>query len=1026
MSYCRIYFRTIFLLLGILAFISGASAQNAGIEGKVLDDYGHPVQKAIVTVSGKSISATTDEDGLFTIAATTGDKLLIKAPGFYQKEFLIKNNKAGDIQLESAFLPQPTQTDVLYDTKPNNKILGSVSTVYNTQLSTTPASSYMYALPGRLAGLYTKQSQGFGTPQLNPVTSVDIFVGNRPNAGQAGAGPNDNTEMEFRLRGQTPVTMVDGVQRDLFSVDPSNIESVSVLKDALSTILLGQRSSRGVLYVTTKKSQPGAPRLSFTAETAFQEPLKLPNALPADQYAYLLNEALLNDGKPAAYTAADIAAYKDQSNPYTHPNVDWYNTILRKNSPMTRYNVNISGGKSIARYFVGLSYMDQQGMYRTTNDRSNLQKRRYNINSNVDIDVNKNFTVALQIFGRIQEGSQPGATSGTILDALLRTPSNSYPVYNPNGSFGGNLSFPGNLLAQVQETGYIQTNDRDLVANIDLKYKFDDFLPGLWMKAKGNLAIQSANALNRSKSVPSYNLQIGQAGDTVYTQNGQLSAQNNSFVTVSNARIWFAQVSAGYDKTIGKNNFGVMLLADQRRTTFNYDLPGTSTNIGGKVTYDYDGKYMLEAAVVNSGYDRYRPGHKYGIFYATGGGWNMARENFIKDNVSWISQLKLRATYGQTGNGGDNSGYYIWRQTYSERFSIYGIGTSHAIGYGMEETNNTLANPNISWEKAHKFDVGIDAGFFKDKLTLTADYYHDTYYDLLQIRGKSIAIIGNNYPLENIGKKLYSGAEMTLTYQDGNKKFNYFITANGSLEKTKVIFSDEQVREYPWLERTGQPVNQPFGLTAIGFFQNMDEIAQSATIDGYTPQPGDIKYLDRNSDGKIDQFDVSAIGTTKPMLYYGLNAGFSFKGFQFSFLVQGVKNRNMWVDNSYTESAFQGAGQAYAQAYEQMAGRWIPENGSYANFPRLSTGGNVNNQNPFFLGNSFYLHSGDYWRLKTVYVGYTIPYSITNKVSLAGVTVFANAQNLFTWSAYDRVDPEVGFGAYPAQRVINFGINVKF
>ena len=1007
---------------------TGTAATEQTIAGNVLDQYGHPLPSVRVQVRGTNAAVFSGPDGTFSVAAMDGSTLLFQHPDFNVQEVKTGSGKQMTVKLQDRFIQTPQSLAVLYDTIRRQRAIGSISSIYSNQLSTMPASLYAYALPGRLAGLYTQQTQGFRTLQTAASTDLDIFVGNRPRIGAAGSGPNDNSEVLLRLRGQNPITIIDGVQRDIYSLDPESIESVSVLKDALSTILLGQRSSRGILLVTTKRPQTGAPRVSFTAETAMQQPLGLPKPLPAYEYAYLLNEALENDGKKTAYTAEDFNAFKNGTNPTAFPDVNWYDQVLRENAPLNRYNFNINGGGNAARYSVSLSYMNQQGFFKksdTVGFNTNADLKRYIINSNIDVNVTRNFTVGLQLFGRIQEGNQPGATTGTILNALLTTPSNAYPVYNPNGSFGGTTTFNNNLLAQVQNSGYIQGNDKDVMANLDLKYRFDDFLPGLWANAKANISVQSATAIDRGARIPTFTLQVTDAGDSSYVQSGNLAAQSNSFITVSNARYWFAQAALGYDKQAGSHGWSAVLLADQRRTIFNYDLPGTASNLSAKATYNYKEKIFAEAALNYSGYDRYRPGHQFGMFYAGGIGWDLAKENFISNNASWINVLKLRATYGKTGNGVDNSGYFLWRQAFTEaNIGSYVQGTSRGQGNGFNE-NDPLANINITWEKAHKFDVGTDISLFNNRLQLAADYYHDRYYDLLQIRGKSIALIGASYPPENIGINLYQGGELTVTYQNHIRNFNYFISGNGTLEQSKVLFMDEQERSYEWNKRTGLPVGQRFGLVADGFFQTADEIAKGATVSGLAVLPGDIRYKDLNGDGVIDQFDQAPIGTTKPLLYYGLTVGFDYKGIEFSALVQGVQNRSMYVDNSATEAGFQSLGLVYSQAYEQIRGRWTPETAATATYPRLSAGGNTNNSNPLLLGNSFWVHSGDYVRLKNVHLGYTLPYRWTNKIKLSGVKLFVNAQNLLTQAEYEWGDPEVGYGAYPIQRVMNAGINIK-
>jgi TonB-linked SusC/RagA family outer membrane protein len=607
----------------------------------------------------------------------------------------------------------------------------------------------------------------------------------------------------------------------------------------------------------------------------------------------------------------------------------------------------------------------------------------------------------------------------------LATPNNAYPIKNPDGSWGGTNSFQTNLQSSMLNSGYILDNAKDVMANIVLAYDMGKWMKGLSAKFRTNLSIQSLNSTVRNKQSLTYKYGIGPDGDTTYSKFGTPQSQSNNFVTVFNARYWFAQASLNYDRNFGDHGVSAALLADQQQTTFNYDLPGKLNNLSAKAAYNYKEKYFLEGAINYSGYNRYMPGRQYGLFYAGGIGWDIAKEDFFKENVSWINLLKLRATYGKTGNGVDNSGYYIWRPSFALNNGvgggIYSQGTTRSPGQGFEEYNGALSNINISWEKAHKLNTGIDISLWQDRLQVTASYYHDKYYDLLQLRGKSIALIGLSYPPENIGVNLYTGQELTVTYQDHIGNFNYFITGNISREQTKVLFVDEQKRRYEWNKRTGQPVGMPFGYIADGFFQTAEEAANGATIAGYTPKPGDIKYKDLNGDGLIDQFDEAPIGTDKPRVYYGATVGFNYKGFEVSALVQGVTNRLMEVNNFATEAGFLYYNGTYGQAYEQILHRWTPETAATATYPRLTALANTNNQQR----SSFWMRSGNYVRLKNISIAYNLPASWMRPIRISGVRVFANAENLFTHAAYDWVDPEVGVGAYPIQRVFNAGINIK-
>ena len=1047
-----------FLIFGVLVCSLSAidvaaqtTAANVAVAGQVLDDYARPLPNVLVKVKGTQQTAVTSDKGLFSIEAGVAQVLVFTHPLFNTAEKTIKANNAPLlVKLSDRYLHAPTgdtgvannpnlQTiDVLYEKTTVEKRLSSISTVYSNQLSTTPGTLYAYALPGRLAGLNVNQTSGFYSALTSSLTDLDIFVGNIPK-NASGAGTSDNTEFNIQLRGhgasagQAPLTIIDGVQREIYSLDPENIESISILKDALSSILLGQNSSRGALLVTTKVPQKGAPRLSFTAETATQNSLGLQDPLPAYIYAYLLNEALLNDGRTPAYTSADFNAYRNGTDPNGHPDVNWYNTILKKDPLLTRYNLNINGGGDAARYIISLSYLNQDGFFKTGGSDSyntNSQLRRYMINSKIDINVNKDFTVGLQLFGRLQQGNQPGAGTSNILNSLLSTPNNAYPVFNPNGTYGGSANYKVNLLSMVQSSGYLNDNTNDVMANLDLNYKLDKWIPGLWIRGKGNVSVKSSSLINRSKQSPVFSLIVSPTNDSTYNRYGDIFNQSNNFLTTSWARYVFGQVSVGYDKKAGDHTFQAMLLADKKTALLDYDIPSALSNYAAKVTYDFQGKYLAEAAVTYSGYDRYMDGKQFGAFYAGGLGWNIAKEDFIKDNFSWINQLKLRATYGRTGNANiDNYGYFVYRSYFSNVAGTYGIGSAYPNSGGLAEGgtpgNQTLANVNATWEKANKLDIGLDVSLFKNHFQITADYYNERYFDVLQRRGRTIELIGQAYPAENIGVDNYHGIEVTTTYQNNYKNFNYFITGNASVQASKVIFMDEQTQQYSYNEMTGHPVGQRYGLIADGFYQNMDEVTKGATIVGYTLHPGDVRYKDLNNDGVINQFDITAIGKEKPLIYYGLNIGFSYKGFAISGLLQGVANREIYVNNSYMNAGFQGQNNGYSQAYETMQGRWIPENAAYATSPRLTAGGNGYNYNPLFSSSSLFLKNGNYFRLKNVNVEYDLPYSWIKRLKVSGVKFFVNGQNLLTHAAYDAVDPEVSLPSYPIQKVVNFGLNIK-
>lgn len=1011
LSYLRrsIRISSIVITLLLLHFSFGSISVNAQalsnaavIRGIVVDDYGHSLAGVQVSVEGLSASVVSDETGSFMIAANAGDKLIFNQPRFYLKRQIVRGYDSLVIRLEQRYLQQPESIQVLYSEVPKEHVLGSVSTIYTPQLVTTPASQYSFALAGRLPGLYTKQTRGWPTP----------------------GSFSDNTELRFSLRGQTPVTIVDGVQREIYSLAPENIESISVLKDALSSILLGQLSSNGIVLVTTKRPQAGTPRISFTAQTGVQTPLKVPEPLSALQYKWLYNEAMQNDGLKPAYGAEEIQAYRNQSDPFGHPDVNWYDAIFRENAPQTRYDLSITGGNKVARYILSAGYMDRQGLF-TERDgipyKTNAGINRYTMSTHVDVQANKDLTVSLDLFGRIEDYNEPGAGMDNIINTLFNTPNHAYSLLNLDGSLGGNSKFTENLFGQSTSSGYIAGNQRDVMANVDLKYNFDNWVSGLWLKVKGNVSVSSYGKTSRDLTQPVFQMtKDPQTGDTVYQRFGSSVPQRNSFSLGNHARYWYGQFSLGYDRQFGTSHISAMVFGDQRQVTLNYDLPGKYTNLATQVSYSRLNRYFAEAAINYSGYDRYRPGIQFGLFYAGGLGWDMAQENFIKDNLPWLNLLKWRITFGLTGNA--NVGYFIYK-TYYMGGSGYYFGSNPAISTPGER-ESAMPNPDATWEKARKLNIGLDVGLFDDHVKLTAEYYRNRYFDLMQVRGKNTSIIGSTYPDENIGVNRYTGGELSLSYQNRFGNLNWFVTANASVSKEVRLYSDEEVREYSWNKSTGRPINQIFGYVAEGFYQSAADAKKSPHIVGYNPMPGDIKYRDLNADGLIDHFDVAPIGNSKPLVYYGLTAGINFKGFDGSILLQGVRNNDfmltgngVWVFNNSAESG------AWIQALE----RWIPENATTATLPRLTAGSNPNNT----LKSSFWVHSGDYFRIKNVEIGYNLSYKWTSWLGLGSIRFFANGMNLFTRAVYDRIDPEVaqgtaGRGVYPIQKVTNVGINIKF
>ncbi|MES2777224.1 MAG: SusC/RagA family TonB-linked outer membrane protein [Bacteroidota bacterium] len=992
---CRIWLPAILVALLLTAKLATAQSLQS-YSSKVLTGTKQPVASAKVQNLKTGLIVLSGIDGAFTIQAASGDSLKITAPG-YNINYVVAGAPAlPDITLsidETAIQLGPTlPVQRIYTTVTPSLNLASNAAVYNAEIIKYPVTSFRNALTGRLAGLYTLQSAGL--------------------PGSDGAS--------FSLRGQTPVIVVDGVVANLTQFDLEEIESVTVLKDALGTAMLGTRGSGGAVVVTTRKGRADKQVVSFTAQTANQKSLGFPQTVGALDYATLYNEALKNDGQAPLYSDADLQGYRDQTNPIKYPNINWRDLVTNNGSAFRRYTLSATGGNKFARYFVALEHMNQDGIFKTVDSNTyntNNNFKGYVIRSNVDVSITPQLTGGIYLLGRILNGNEPGATTGTILSNLLNTPANAYAPINPNGSFGGTQQFQNNVLAQVIGSGYRQNYKRDMLVNMYLKKTFDGITPGLWMQLKAAYYATLSENITRNKSFAIYQPNTAVTPVT-YTQFGTNGTQANGNSIDYQGRTDYEELSIGYDRVFQKKHgVNILFLVNRDNSVGGSDLPYTIMGGSGRLSYNYKGKYVVEAAFGANGSNRYpvNGATKVGFFPSFGLGWNLEKEGFMS-HVNFLSRLKLFGSYGKTG--WDNPGYFTYIQRFFDAATTY-FGTGASGNTSISE--QVLANPNITWEKADKLNIGIDGAILKNRLGFSIEYFKNKFYDLLMQRGRNSTLLGNTYPDENIGQNQYTGWEGQLTYQETIRDFSFYLSANISSLNSKVLYVDEVFRQYDWMKRTGARVGQNFGYIAEGLFQTQAEINSSATTEGYTPQPGDIKYKDLNGDGIINQFDVSKIGNTKPVISYGLSLGASFKGFDISALIQGVQNRDIYYFGA-NYWPFQSGG--FGQAYTSNLGRWTPATASTATFPRLNIGTNTNNQ----AFSSYWIRSGNYFRLKNMEIGYSLPASLIKRIGLQTFRVFANGYNLLTSASnsLDGRDPEVYNGAYPVQRLINFGVNIKF
>lgn len=859
--------------------------------------------------------------------------------------------------------------------------------VSGSVLNQAPVADVTNSLSGRFPGLYLLQSTG--QPGLD-----------------AGL---------FSLRGQTPTILLNGVPRNYTDIDLNDIESVTVLKDAAATALYGARAQGGLLLIKTKRGLNAPPVVSFTAQYGVQDPTQLPNVLNSYDYATLYNEALRNDGRAPLYSDQELEAYRTHSDPYRYPDVNWYDEVLKRSTPIARINLNMRGGTQKASYFASVSYLDQAGIFKTDGSNTystNANYKRYNLTAGLDIQLDRDTEVGLNVLGNLGNSQEPGFFTSSTFFNMASTPPNAYPIFNPDGSLGGNSDYRNNIFAQLNRGGYRTNSTRNLAVDGRVKRYLPFITKGLYVAANVSFYSSYFETVNFAKNFPVFKMNIDAAGDTTYQKFGDVSAQQKNPDVAQVNRQLFTQFMLGYDKSLGQHNISALLLAHRDQNTNGMELPAEMWQYGARGDYNWKEQFYVQLNAMWASYN-YLPSATRRVFLPSGSvAWDVMRSGLIGSN-NIITALKPHLAYGYTANA--NAGYFAYNQSYSGTAG-YTFGVSPVGTGGVAE--GSLVNPRRDWEIGKKFNAGIDGSFFNGHLQLGADYFIHRFVDLIQAPGRSSALLGNTWPVMNLGRNEYRGFEAYAGYRNNAGSLHYNITANLYSEQSKVLFQDEIGRPYPWLERTGKPVGVPFGYETIGYMTEADITAKAPTVTGYTAVPGDLKFKDQNGDGLIDADDQVQIDRLKPVYYYGMQLGLAWKGFDLNAVFYGTQNRTINLGrSSYWE--FQGLG---TPVFGHHLQRWTPETAATAEYPRLSAGPNPNNHAP----SSFWIKNADYFRLKNLQLGYTFQQAWLKSVRLKEARVFVTGYNLLTSTKLKDLDPESYSLGYPNMRVFNAGINIKF
>lgn len=890
---------------------------------------------------------------------------------------------------------------VAYGMQPKWMTTGAVSSVRGNELkSFVPNIANM--LNGRIPGLVVQQwgcEPGADSPAMN-ARGVNTY----------GSGTG-------------LFIVIDGFQSTeayFQQLTPQEIESITLLKDASATAIYGSKGANGVLLITTKRGTSDKIKINFSIQSGFQQPLRLPEFLGAYDYATLYNEALVNDGKSPFYTPMDLEAYKTGNDPIFHPDVDWYGTILRKAAPITNYNFTASGSNEYFRYFVLLNVLDDRSLYRKAGNVSDFSKNgtytRYNFRTNIDVKLSKRLQGAITLGGTIEDKTNPGTSENTsgMFDLMSSIAPNAFPVYVSTGMYGGNSMY-SNPLGDLMQTGYTSYNGRSLQAIFQLKGDLGFITPGLSVNGAVGFNTYFKSYSKKSRQYARYSVDRDNADEIIYTTYGQNTSLAGDESSSSQWRDYSLQASLNYNRTFnGLHNIDAIYLGSYN----DYVVTGTDLSykniaMGGRVTYSYDKRYIGEFSFGYNGTENFPKGHRFGFFPAGSLGWILSNEAFLKGNPI-LNYLKLRASYGIVGN--DNIGGI--RYMFDQYYDGYGyhLGNSNNVQDGLVQ--GKLANPDVTWEKEKKFNVGFEATLV-NKIDVSFDYFIQKRSNILSQPYRTVPdYLGISRPDINIGKVDNKGLETSIRYNGiGKKDLTYFAETSLWYAKNKVVYNAEAIQENEYLYGTGRIVGQPFVLEAIGFFKDEDDILKSPTQTFTDVRPGDIKYKDQNKDGKIDSNDYYPIGyTSMPQITLGLHGGITFKGFDMDIFFQGAANRTVYCGGKYYH-AFQNDGKISSIAL----GRWTPETAETATYPRLSSENNLNN----YQASSFWQKNGNFLKLRSLEIGYTLPFQLSRKINLEKVRIFANGTNLFSLDHMDGfTDPETMSG-YPALRIISFGLSIQ-
>lgn len=1020
--------------------------QSNVVKGVVVDETGEPVIGATVLIVGGNATqgTVTDFDGNFTLNAKPGTKLKISYIGYEDMQVVAKDGMKVQLKASGAVNLKAVEV-VAYGVQKKVTVTGALSSVKSEDLVRTPVGDVSNVLGGQLSGVTTVQYSG--EPGSDQAT---VYV-----RGQA------------TFNGATPLVQVDGVERSMSDIDPEEIESITVLKDASATAVFGVRGANGVVLITTKRGAEGKAKISASTSFGLLTPTKMVEQASSYEYAMFYNQMCKNDGIPTVFSDVVIQKFKDGSDPIRFPSTQWADYIMKDYTVQTKHNLNISGGTKTARYFINVGYYTQGGLFKEFGQKYDFgyQYNRFNYRANLDLDVTRTTTISFNVAGNVGNATKPytgQGSSGMVSELYHATPFSSPGIidgkyvatetqYDDCGT--DQLPFTGSsgitYFGNASTTGgFMKTTSNKLQFDLSLSQKLDMITKGLLFKIKGSYNSNYDVYKNGASSKATYIPVLQADGSYLYKKSGEDSEIKYDKMTTSRGRNWYFETSLNYNRSFGLNTVTGLLLYNQSKTYYpsTYsDIPSGYVGLVGRITYDWNNRYMAEMNVGYNGSENFAPGKRYGLFPAFSVGWVVSEEKFFKPLTKVVSFMKLRASYGLVGNDKINGTRFMYLP------DVYGVNSNGVFsrgnyGYNFGINNNTVwkgayeskkNNADVTWEHAYKQDYGVDINFLKDKLRATFDYYFEHRTDILLTDATVPSLVGYTMPSTNEGIVDSWGYEVSLKWNDKiGKDFRYWAGINLSYNQNEVVERKETPQPNGYQMQKGHRLGSRSQYKFFRFYDENTPALYEKTFGEPFPtqiaenlQNGDAVYVDLNHDGKIDANDMSRdYGyTDDPEYMIGMNIGFSYKGWSFNTQWTGAWNVSRQIEDVF-RTPFTGRDNIkYGGLLKyHLNHTWTVDNPSQdAEYPRATWENNANN----YVSSTLFEKDAKYLRLKTLQVSYDFKMPFMKKLGLTQLQLALSGYNLITFTPYLWGDPESKASknpTYPLQRTYMASLKVGF